>query len=200
MTTYADQSEGFSLIESAIVLGIVGLVLGGIWLAAATVSENHKVSKMTEGLLVLIEKTRRINTGFSPNSIAGAAAVGDPVSILEAMSSAGAVRPDVFPLCDFPSEVCYGLWNTTSSDASGLRLYVIKRAAGSSGEYYIQLWMPVSACIKVGRMLSRINFKSYNISRVIMDPQVFLDGPDLTLSSLSLRCAMDPAFQIYFNP
>ena len=34
--------SGFTLIEIAIVLTIVGLLIGGIWLAAATVLENKK--------------------------------------------------------------------------------------------------------------------------------------------------------------
>ena len=134
MTTYADQSEGFSLIESTIVLGIVGLVLGGIWLAAATVSENHKVSKTIEGTVYLIESTRRINSGFPPNVLAGVAPVGMPVSILGGMSDAGAVRKDVFPVCDTSTQACYGLWGSTSTDQSGIRLFAVKLAdpAGES--------------------------------------------------------------------
>lgn len=42
---------GFSLIEAAIVLGIVGLVIGGIWAAASTVNENLKVSRTVQGVL-----------------------------------------------------------------------------------------------------------------------------------------------------
>lgn len=36
--------RGFSLVEAAIVLGLVGLVIGGIWIAAASVAYNHKIS------------------------------------------------------------------------------------------------------------------------------------------------------------
>jgi len=32
------RQSGFNLIEAAIVLGVVGLVIGGIWIAAASVS------------------------------------------------------------------------------------------------------------------------------------------------------------------
>lgn len=38
------HKSGFSLIEAAIVLGVVGLVIGGIWVAAAAVNESHKQS------------------------------------------------------------------------------------------------------------------------------------------------------------
>lgn len=39
------KQSGFSLIETAIVLGVVGLVIGGIWIAAATVSREHSANE-----------------------------------------------------------------------------------------------------------------------------------------------------------
>lgn len=39
--------SGFSLIEAAIVLGVVGLIIGGIWVAAAAVSDANKINKTT---------------------------------------------------------------------------------------------------------------------------------------------------------
>ncbi len=51
---------GFSLIESAIVLSIVGLVIGGIWTAAAVVSENNKVNRMVEIIMTSTSKARRL--------------------------------------------------------------------------------------------------------------------------------------------
>ncbi len=45
--------KGFNLIEAAIVLGVVGLVIGGIWVAAASVNENMKISR-TEGAILQI--------------------------------------------------------------------------------------------------------------------------------------------------
>lgn len=47
------RKRGFNLIESAIVLGVVGLVIGGIWVAAATMYENYKVGKTIEGVLTI---------------------------------------------------------------------------------------------------------------------------------------------------
>lgn len=39
-----DKKYAFSLIEAAIVLGVVGLVIGGIWVAAAAVQETMRVN------------------------------------------------------------------------------------------------------------------------------------------------------------
>ena len=41
---------GFNLIEAAIVLGVVGAVIGTIWVSAANMYENHKVNKTVEGI------------------------------------------------------------------------------------------------------------------------------------------------------
>lgn len=43
------SKKAFSLIESALVLAIAGLVIGGIWIAAATVNENMKQQQVVEG-------------------------------------------------------------------------------------------------------------------------------------------------------
>ena len=44
-------SKGFNLIESALVLGVVGLVLGGSWVAISTVRENLQVKTIREGII-----------------------------------------------------------------------------------------------------------------------------------------------------
>ncbi len=43
--------SAFSLIESAIILGILGLVIGGIWLAAAQVREQNRVTTVANAIL-----------------------------------------------------------------------------------------------------------------------------------------------------
>ena len=42
--------RGFSLVEAAIVLGVIGLVIGGIWYSAAKFYEDYKVNKTVEGI------------------------------------------------------------------------------------------------------------------------------------------------------
>lgn len=64
--------KGFSLVEAAIVLGVVGLVIGGIWVAAATVIENHKVNKTVEGITTNVSNIRKFlgRFGVNPNCAA----------------------------------------------------------------------------------------------------------------------------------
>jgi len=51
---------GFNLIETAIVLGIVGLVVGGIWAAAAGAYESMRQQKASEEVLALAQAVRSV--------------------------------------------------------------------------------------------------------------------------------------------
>lgn len=53
--------KGFNLIEAAIVLGIVGLVVGGIWVSAASVYQNMKVKRSVEQVLEIAQKVRTMH-------------------------------------------------------------------------------------------------------------------------------------------
>ena len=50
--------DGFSLIEAAIVLALIGLVIGGIWAGAASVSENRRINQALSGSQQIIENFR----------------------------------------------------------------------------------------------------------------------------------------------
>jgi len=56
----ANNHYGFTLIEIAIVLTIVGLLIGGIWLTAATVLENKKRSDFASGMLQALINTKAL--------------------------------------------------------------------------------------------------------------------------------------------
>jgi len=53
-----NRKRAFSLIEAAIVLGIVGLVIGGIWVAAARVNKSLKFSRTQQDILQIVEGVR----------------------------------------------------------------------------------------------------------------------------------------------
>jgi type II secretory pathway pseudopilin PulG len=60
MTRRRDHTrKGFNLIESAIVLGVVGFVIGGIWVVAASVQENQKVNSLANGLILGVSNLQR---------------------------------------------------------------------------------------------------------------------------------------------
>lgn len=54
------RRKGFTLTEAAIVLGIVGLVLGAIWVAAGAVSSNNKTRMTVQDLQAIAHNIRDI--------------------------------------------------------------------------------------------------------------------------------------------
>lgn len=55
------SASGFTLIEAAIVLAIIGLVAGGIWVAASSVYENLRTSRASEQLLAAVQQIRSLH-------------------------------------------------------------------------------------------------------------------------------------------
>lgn len=75
----AAKNKGFNLIEAAIVLGIVGLVVGGIWVAATSVYANLRSKRATDELLGIAQSVRALyatatTTGPGPVDLTGALA------------------------------------------------------------------------------------------------------------------------------
>ena len=64
--------RGFTLTEVAIVLGIVGIILGSIWIAAAAVYRNMRINRTYEQVLILSQNIRALfgggNTTGLPDS------------------------------------------------------------------------------------------------------------------------------------
>ncbi len=58
-----DKKTGFSLIEAAIVLGVVGLVVGGIWVAASTVHEKMRINLAVSGINII---SRNVTKALGP--------------------------------------------------------------------------------------------------------------------------------------
>lgn len=56
---------GFTLTEAAIVLGIVGLILGAIWVAATSVYNNIRVKRTSEQLLQIVQSIRSMHSTTS---------------------------------------------------------------------------------------------------------------------------------------
>ena len=54
--------RGFNLIETAIVLGVVGLVIGGIWVGAAAVYERQKLDRIEANLVTAVSQMQRLFT------------------------------------------------------------------------------------------------------------------------------------------
>jgi len=52
--------KGFSLVEAAVVLGVIGIITGGIWIAASMVSESLKYSQISQNTLMMVQGIRQM--------------------------------------------------------------------------------------------------------------------------------------------
>jgi len=79
--------RGFTLTEAAIVLGIVGLILGAIWVAASAVYNNMRVQTTTTQLLQMVQSIRSLH--------ATQQTMGGSGDIASDLAKAGAVPKDM---------------------------------------------------------------------------------------------------------
>lgn len=85
--------KGFNLVEAAIVLGVVGLVIGGIWVAASAVSENMKVKRLSEGLQLIYSGVRNQFKNM-PVGMSGIVLADPSNGAIDAISRLGVVPED----------------------------------------------------------------------------------------------------------
>jgi prepilin-type N-terminal cleavage/methylation domain-containing protein len=55
--------KGFTLVEASIVLGIMGLILAAVWVAAGTVYKNQRVASASTYLLQIAQAVRNMYSG-----------------------------------------------------------------------------------------------------------------------------------------
>lgn len=52
--------RGFNLVEAAIVLGVIGLVIGGIWVAAASATKSLNISNTARNIILVATEAARV--------------------------------------------------------------------------------------------------------------------------------------------
>lgn len=141
--------KAFSLIESAIVLGVAGLVIGGIWIAATAINENRAINQAISGILMI---DSNLNQSFNGRTTALSTWITTGTSGL--MSSMVALSgADGFTIDGKSSVPNSQLLLTYESPGHSRFVFV------SSGG-----WIPASFCIKlISRLTSsgignRINY------------------------------------------
>ncbi|NTU76215.1 MAG: prepilin-type N-terminal cleavage/methylation domain-containing protein [Alphaproteobacteria bacterium] len=122
--------RAFTLTETVIVLGIVGIVLGAIWLAASVVWKNYQVYSAKNQILAVVQKTRDYygpSAGHVPAGPAEITAtlIGLRILPLEMLQDPGAA---VTVANHALSSEVGGAFRVYSVDASGRRLRVQLRA------------------------------------------------------------------------
>jgi prepilin-type N-terminal cleavage/methylation domain-containing protein len=128
-------NAGFTLIELAITVAITGLVIGGIWFAAANVFESNRVRDASRQLVYISEKMR---------TLVGQRGV--PTSASNPALTLALCNLGVFPAEMIRTCTVGGTLNLTHPwDAQ-----VTIEAATSSSRYYVRYEaMPESSCINL---------------------------------------------------
>lgn len=106
--SHRECMKGFNLIEAAVVLGVIGLVIGGIWIAATSVTQSQRINHTAAGILQIAANARRIFSHSDYPTSSG--------STTNVTSTAAAAN--IFPT-DF--KYTSGVWATSPV---GAKLYV----------------------------------------------------------------------------
>ncbi|MDR3449936.1 MAG: type 4 pilus major pilin [Alphaproteobacteria bacterium] len=136
----ASRKQGFTLTEIAIVLGIIGLILGAIWVAASAVYNNQKVGKGTTQMLNIVQGIRSL---YSTSSTTGLA---DATDMTFSICSAGVFPSDMIPSAGCGTSAAPGTindpWNGSTTVAS------TSVAVAATGDAFIvkMAGVPTSAC------------------------------------------------------
>lgn len=88
LSHYSGAGRAFSLVEAAIVLGVVGVVIGGIWLAASAVQFNNRVRQAKQAVFTIAANTQNFL------SARDAVGLGDPYDFTVLAIPAGVFPAD----------------------------------------------------------------------------------------------------------
>jgi prepilin-type N-terminal cleavage/methylation domain-containing protein len=144
--TPEQAKRGFTLTEIAIVLGIIGLILGSIWVAAASVYQNLRVSKTQTLMLAAVQNIRSLYASGNTTGDTGTA-----TKLTQGLAAAGVFPSDAVTL----SSGTY----TISAPWSGSSVEVFNSkqngstAAGDAFEISV-LGIPQAACINLATSLT----------------------------------------------
>jgi len=126
--TSRTKKRGFTLTEIAIVLGIVGLILGAIWVAAAAVYSNLRNAHADTEALQMVQAVRAL---YATNTIIGAGAAADQTA---ALITAGAIPKDIVnaagtaAINQWPNGAT-AIWSNAAGDGFELILTAVPQSA-----------------------------------------------------------------------
>lgn len=132
-TKASRRLKGFTLTEIAIVLGIIGLILGAIWVAASAVFGNQRLAKANTEILQVVQGSRTLyNTASTTGESNG-------TSLTEALINAGF----------FPSDMVSGTTGLTPWGGS-TRLNIYSQTASVTGDAILVEFSNLSTAACVG--------------------------------------------------
>lgn len=155
---------GFNLIEAAIVLGVVGLVVGGIWISAAAVQQNLRNADASKGLLQIVQNIRNIYYG-------------------QTLTSTATITTEMIAANAFPSDFIQSTTDVRNPWNGGI---VLRIAGAAFDKLEVDFAaVPKDSCIKL--VSGNSNALSISLSQIVIDATT--GGTDTTLSSFPVSSA-----------
>jgi hypothetical protein len=173
--------KAFSLIEAAIVLGIVGLVIGGIWIAAETVSTNNKVNISSTYSHKIVHDLLRLYKGQEfPTSF---------TDLTPTLISANIIPPDMIA-------------NGAAVNVWGGAYEIIIPSAGLLRVTFYSV--PQSACVKfVNASVTQIDPDLYvsreGIMNVVVGANIVSMNPSNFIRNAGNRCKLSATSTVMFT-
>ena len=171
--------KAFSLIEAAIVLGVVGLVIGGIWVAAATVNERQKINATTQNIGFIVNAARSLYKGMPiPSTTTG---------ITSLLIASGAIPADMVD-------------NSAAKSAWGGNFTVTIMTLPTSLRFIVYS-VPPSACTKViAGLLTNIDANTGYAAQGLMYAMIDTNNipPGTSMDTIATRCAANTGGTIRF--
>jgi len=166
--------RGFTLTEMAIVLGIIGIILGAIWAAAAQVYENNRTKMAVSEILTIVNNWRSVYANQRMDT-GGAWLVMNTASIQNKFVPDEMLIPGTFNLSNpwnpyaSVNIYTYDAWNVIRVDYNGLSQ---------------------SACVRLASAISTNNLVWEDISgtSVVFPPLVPGPVPYYTVPQISALC------------
>lgn len=189
--TRHNNKRGFNLIEAAIVLAVVGGVIGGIWVSAAAVIENWKVNKTVEGVF---STARNVQNLISVSDGQAMGTVGFTSGLISS-----------FTPKDWKTKDPFGGWVSVGNELSGLH----------GALFYIGLSsIPKTSCVNLTVKFTAIsatagnrNSTGWNYStgsnigrfRIVNSGNHTFDTFPISADTASSVCEEDNSILMYFN-
>ncbi|MDE2030031.1 MAG: type II secretion system protein [Alphaproteobacteria bacterium] len=131
------RERGFTLTEIAIVLGIIGLILGAIWVAAASVYTNQKIGKANTEVMSISQGIRALYATTSSTGVA------DNTDETKAFCTAGVFPQDMVGDCTTPK-----ISNPWSVASNSTTVKTTSISAGAEDAFEITMTnIPQSGCV-----------------------------------------------------
>lgn len=137
------KKSGFTLTEAAIVLGIIGVILGAIWAAVHSLYTRERIHRAAKDILAIVQNVRSVH-GMSQNTMLDMAIAGTAGA--EIMARSGVIPSDMWAAPDNPAIILHP-WRgqvtfdalATSTDGDSFRIGLLAVPQAECADLLVRL-------------------------------------------------------------